>query len=42
VDEGSEIFNIGSDDVKPFKDVYRYVITKASQNSDNDEKGNPL
>ncbi len=26
---GTEIFNIGSDNVKSFKDVYQYVITKA-------------
>ena len=26
---GSEIFNIGSDDVTPFRDVYGHVISKA-------------
>jgi UDP-glucose 4-epimerase len=27
---GSDTFNVGSDDVKPFRDVYRYVIDKAN------------
>ncbi len=29
----SEIFNIGSDEVKPLKEVYRYVIEKAGSSS---------
>jgi UDP-glucose 4-epimerase len=28
--EGSDVFNIGSDDVKTFKEVYEYVIDKAA------------
>jgi UDP-glucose 4-epimerase len=28
--EGSEVFNIGSDDVKTFREVYEYVIGKAA------------
>jgi UDP-glucose 4-epimerase len=28
--EGSDVFNIGSDDVKTFKEVYEYVIGKAA------------
>jgi UDP-glucose 4-epimerase len=30
---GSDIFNIGSDNVKPFKEVYEYVIKKANTNA---------
>jgi len=29
----TEVFNIGSDNVKPFKDVYQYVIEKAGSTS---------
>lgn len=30
---GSDIFNIGSDNIKPFKEAYEYVIKKANTNA---------
>ena len=40
--EGSEIFNIGSDNVKTFKEVYDYVIKKASEDSSDSDKKNMI